>query len=150
MILVTTSRKPGQSTRTFSKRLALLIPNAVYDSRGKKGVADLLEQAKSAGLRRILVVCELHGVPAELRFMDSGGNWQEILQIKKATVSTERIPQDAIKIEGEQKKIAERLFALESDDDGEIILTAGHDFFEFKSGEKTILKFTVVKDGRDN
>ena len=142
MILVTTSRKPAQRTRTFAKRLAYLIPGSQYVSRGKKGVADLAEEADAEGFRRACIVCERNGSPRELRFLDTDANWTEIKRIRDAVVEKERFHQDSINITGTKIKKAEKMFDLRSDEEGEITLKTGKTF-EFIADGKRILSFIL-------
>ncbi len=67
MILITTSRKPGRRTRSFSRDLARAIPGARYVTRGKGSIMDIVELAFAQGFFRVLIVGETKGNPSIIR-----------------------------------------------------------------------------------
>ncbi|ADV65606.1 Brix domain-containing protein [Desulfurococcus mucosus] len=66
MILVTTSHRPSQRTRSFTKDLSSVFPNSVRVTRGKKTIDDLVTEAYRSRVSFILVVGEKRGNPSLL------------------------------------------------------------------------------------
>jgi len=67
-MLVTTSRKPSQRTRSFSQRLSRIM-GWRYINRGKMSLRDVLIEARGP----VAVVSERHGNPARITFLDERG-----------------------------------------------------------------------------
>lgn len=65
MLLLTTSRKPGQLTRSVARTLADAL-GAAYLNRGKAGVDTVLAEADSAGANKVLFLWERNGNPSRL------------------------------------------------------------------------------------
>ncbi|MBI4360370.1 hypothetical protein HY572_01205 [Candidatus Micrarchaeota archaeon] len=74
MMLVTTSRKPGQLTRSVARTLAKAF-GAEYLNRGKAGMDSVLGHAETLGISHVLFVWEKNGNPARLVAFD--GDWIE-------------------------------------------------------------------------
>lgn len=74
MMLVTTSRKPGQLTRAVARALAKAF-GAEYLNRGKAGMDSVLGHAETLGISHVLFVWEKNGNPARLVAFD--GDWIE-------------------------------------------------------------------------
>lgn len=72
MMLVTTSRKPGQLTRAVARTLAKGF-GAEYLNRGKAGMDAVLGHAEKLGISHVLFVWEKHGNPAKL--LAYNGDW---------------------------------------------------------------------------
>ncbi|MCY0867911.1 MAG: ribosomal biogenesis protein [Desulfurococcus sp.] len=66
MLLISTSHRPSQRTRSFTKDLASLIPYSARITRGKMRLSDLAAEAYRRGLQYILIVCESRGNPSQL------------------------------------------------------------------------------------
>jgi len=74
--LLSSSRKPCARTRTLLKDLNRLLPRSEIANRGKMGIEDLAEAARGKGLDRVVIVCDSHGNPGEMRFARVGeGEW---------------------------------------------------------------------------
>lgn len=65
MMLITTSRKPGQLTRAIARTLADAL-GAGYLNRGKSGIQAVFEEADQAGADQVLFVWERFGNPSRL------------------------------------------------------------------------------------
>ncbi len=82
VILVTTSRKPCQDTRSVARLLARLI-GGVYFSRGKASFDSVMQEAESAGTKRVLFIGESHGNVGSLGFWQDA--WLEPELLVKST-----------------------------------------------------------------
>ncbi len=67
MIIVTTSHKPSQRTRSFVKDLASVLPEAKVVTRGKKTLKDLSVIGYGLKAKHVLVVSEKYGNPLLIR-----------------------------------------------------------------------------------
>jgi rRNA maturation protein Rpf1 len=65
IIYITTSRKPGKNTRVFAKDFARLI-NAIYLTRGKSSIANLINTARYNGASDIYIITEKNGNPNQI------------------------------------------------------------------------------------
>ena len=100
MILITTCRKPCKNTRKFAKMFALLIPNSVYEVRGKKNIYSLIDIARNKGLRRLAIITDLKGNPGKIEFLKitkKEWNFDKTMNIK--ALSGEGITAEEIKVE---------------------------------------------------
>ncbi len=70
MILITTTRRPSQRTRSFVRDLYHVIPNAIRRNRGKTSLEDLNEIALKLGAERILIIGTERGNPSSLYFFE--------------------------------------------------------------------------------
>ncbi len=68
MILITTTRRPSQRTRSFVRDLYHVIPDAIRKNRGKMSLEDVNEVALKLGAERVLVVGTERGNPSSLYF----------------------------------------------------------------------------------
>ena len=68
-MLITSSRKPSNRTRTLCKHLATFL-NCEYVNRGKMGMGEVLHLAHNNPL---LIVGEFHGNPGSLAIYDGNG-----------------------------------------------------------------------------
>ncbi len=69
MMLITTSRKPGQLTRAMARTVADAL-GAAYLNRGKAGVDAVMAEAEKAGASRVLFIWERQGNPSRLVVFD--------------------------------------------------------------------------------
>ncbi len=82
-MLFTTSRKPSRKTLSFAKDLVKSLPSTVYFPRGKKGVEELISDARYKGFNSILVLCESHGNPVSLKKIElTEGEWDYSFEAK--------------------------------------------------------------------
>lgn len=72
-LLVSTSRKPNQYTRTLARQLAHAL-RAGFENRGKRALSEMVAIAEQKGLTRLLLVYERHGNPHSLNFW-ADGEW---------------------------------------------------------------------------
>ena len=72
-MLITTSRKPSQKTRTFARSLQRVL-NADYVNRGKMNLRDVLIKAIQSDSDRILIISEMKGNPSRIEILNNEGN----------------------------------------------------------------------------
>ena len=86
-MLLTTSRRTSQRTRTFCRELASLFPLCEYCNRGKKGVRELLDEALMHGHTRVLVVQTRDGNPSSFGLLmpEKGLEWVDEVPITSIT-----------------------------------------------------------------
>jgi len=80
MAFFTTSRKPCARSRTFVKEMARIVPGSATQTRGKKAIDDVAEDARQGGHGVVAVVTESHGNPASIRAFrvtEDGWSWHE-------------------------------------------------------------------------
>ncbi|KYC52600.1 MAG: putative Brix domain-containing ribosomal biogenesis protein [Candidatus Methanofastidiosum methylothiophilum] len=90
MMLISTSRRPSNRTRSFVKELLGVIPLSFQVSRGKKSVEELKDIAILKGCRRLMIIESKDGNPSALSFMHvdkKDWKWIGVLDI---TVSLRR------------------------------------------------------------
>ncbi|WP_448577143.1 Brix domain-containing protein [Thermosphaera sp.] len=68
MILITTSHRSSQRTRSFVKDLSSTIPFSEKTTRGKKTLQELFTETYLKGFKWLLLVDERNGNPSRLRF----------------------------------------------------------------------------------
>ncbi len=79
MMLISTSRRPSNRTRSFVKELLGVIPLSFHITRGKKSVEELKDIAVLKGCRRLMIVESKDGNPSALSFMYvDKDNWKWI------------------------------------------------------------------------
>ncbi|MEW6328978.1 MAG: hypothetical protein AB1468_02565 [Candidatus Micrarchaeota archaeon] len=150
MFYVTTSRKPSLTTKRLCRLLAALLPRGVYENRGKKGIEDIFERAKSLGKRRALLVYEQNGNPSSISFMKINGSWEwlepeiKISGVKMGTAKIREQP-EGMRISGERKRELARLFDFdeaecgECDEDEMTEIRAGAKEITFSRNKKIML-----------
>ena len=72
-MLISTSRKPSQKTRTFCKNLSHAF-GFDYTNRGKSSLRDLLVKANQLGHDKLVLVYQIKGNPSKLTFYDLESN----------------------------------------------------------------------------
>ena len=76
MMLITTSHRPTRRTRSFGHDLEKVFPNALYLTRGKKTLQDLLMEAYDRGYERLLIINVWKGNPLKMTFIKvSPADW---------------------------------------------------------------------------
>jgi|GEM_PF-5759668 len=65
MNYITTSRKPGNNCRQFTKEIGKLL-NTNYITRGKASLSDLISTSRYNGAERLFVVTESSGNPKQI------------------------------------------------------------------------------------
>jgi len=71
-ILLTTSRNPAPSIRTFCNDLIRVIPGIVRVNRGKMSMDEVAEKALEYGADRVVIVDRWHGGPGKIEFFHIG------------------------------------------------------------------------------
>src|SRR5664280_84417 len=79
-MLITTSRKPSQRTRSFCKSIVRVL-NSSYINRGKMSIRDVLIKSSELGYDEIAVVSEMKGNPSRIDFLDSEGEINLSLEV---------------------------------------------------------------------
>ncbi len=108
MIIVTTSHKPSQRTRSFAKDLASILPGAKVVTRGKKTLKDLSVIGYGLKAKHILVINEKHGNPSLIKifYIDSTTKYPTLIHkysIMLKGVALSRENPNAIKTYGAEK-----------------------------------------------
>ncbi|MBR5503494.1 MAG: ribonucleotide-diphosphate reductase subunit beta [Methanobrevibacter sp.] len=85
-MLISTSRKPSQKTRTFCKNLSHAF-GYDYTNRGKSSLRDLLVKAKQLGHDGLVLVYQIKGNPSKLTFYDLESNEKLALLVSVNTTS---------------------------------------------------------------
>jgi len=78
-MLLTTSRRTSQRTRTFCRELASILPYCEYVNRGKKSIREVLDQGYSNAHEKVLVIETKDGNPYKMASMPTskGMEWEE-------------------------------------------------------------------------
>ncbi|MGB7968566.1 MAG: ribosomal biogenesis protein [Methanobacterium sp.] len=79
-MLVTTSRKPSQRTRSFCKSIVRVL-NSSYINRGKMSIRDVLIKSSELGYDEIAVISEMKGNPSRIDFLDAEGEINLSLEV---------------------------------------------------------------------
>ncbi len=75
-MFITTSRRPGHTTRILCREFSRFISNSKYVPRGGKTIERLASIARELGHDRVMLVGEISGEPRELRFLEVGEGWR--------------------------------------------------------------------------
>ncbi|MEM4654001.1 MAG: ribosomal biogenesis protein [Thermosphaera sp.] len=96
MILITTSHRSSQRTRSFVKDLASTIPFALRVIRGKKTLQELITQTYLLKYKWLLIVEEKNGNPSRLKFyhVDLGASRPEGREVGWATIRGVRLSRE--------------------------------------------------------
>ncbi len=144
-MLITTSRKPSNRTRSFCHDLSHVL-NAKYVNRGKMSFRDVLIKSASLGFQEIAVVSQIKGNPSKIEIYNEHN---ELLLFLKITVSLlnlkGRIDSDALSIRCEIEEIKNPLINTLNVPEG----NSNKNLIWVKKGEgenKAILEF-YDKDG---
>jgi U3 small nucleolar ribonucleoprotein protein IMP4 len=71
-MLITTSRKPSQRTRSFCKSLVRVL-NSSYTNRGKMSLRDVLIKSSEMGYDKTAVISQMKGNPSRIDFHKEDG-----------------------------------------------------------------------------
>ena len=94
-MLISTSRKPSQKTRTFCKNFQHAF-GFEYTNRGKSSLRDLLIKASELGHDSLVLVYQIKGNPSKLTFYNLDGE-ETLALLVSVTTTNERLhikPQD--------------------------------------------------------
>ena len=142
-MLVTTSRKPSQNTRTTARFLARLI-DAKYFSRGKASFDVLVSEAEKSGFKRVLVVGEDHGNVGSLSFWQEGWLEPEV-KVKSVFLGTQNRVARVSKVDSPDEfgvKLKE-LFALDEREGGTTRMVLNRESVIFFEAGKKVLEFKL-------
>lgn len=104
-MLITTSRKPSQRTRSFGRNLERVL-NSKYVNRGKMSIRDVMIKSVQLEFNNTVIISETKGNPSRIDLYDADGNITISLDV---TVSISplkgRIEKDQLRIrcEGDLK-----------------------------------------------
>ncbi|RLI07175.1 hypothetical protein DRO32_04300, partial [Candidatus Bathyarchaeota archaeon] len=71
-IMITMSRRPTRTIRTFCNELAATLPGAVRVNRGKMSLEDVAEKAWEIGADRVILVARWKGNPGKICLYEVG------------------------------------------------------------------------------
>jgi U3 small nucleolar ribonucleoprotein protein IMP4 len=88
-MLISTSRKPSQKTRTFCKNFSHAF-GFDYTNRGKSSLRDLLFKASGLGHDSLVLVYQIKGNPSKLTFYDLEAN-EKLALLVSVNTTNERL-----------------------------------------------------------
>lgn len=140
-MLITTSRKPSQQTRTIARFLAGLLGGR-YFSRGKASFESVLGEADSQGFKRVLFVGEDHGNVGSLSFWEEGWLEPEVKLRGVFFAGVKRAERVGVVVsEDDFGKRLEALFCVEGDGGTRMVLNRQR--IIFSGGGKRFLEFKL-------
>jgi len=163
-MLISTSRKPSQKTRSFCKNLSHAL-DFTYINRGKMNMRDLLLKSSHMNYELTILVYEIKGEPSKITFFSNEAEEKlAILVSVNTTKDRLNIKTDEIKVKCDLPELAifgellgyeNNIFAKKNyihiqkvnqtnDTSSEMDAIAIIDFYN-KDGNKTNLEITVKK-----
>lgn len=107
-MLITTSRKPSQRTRSFCKSLVRVL-NSRYVNRGKMSIRDVLIKSSEMGYNKTAVISQMKGNPSRIDFHEEDGELILSIDItvglEKNSGSNSRIKTQDLKFYSELKEM---------------------------------------------
>ncbi len=88
-MLISTSRKPSQKTRTFCKNFQHAF-GFEYVNRGKSSLRDLLIKTSQLGHKSLVLVYQIKGNPSKLTFYNLDGE-EELALLVSVNITNERL-----------------------------------------------------------
>ncbi|MBS3060848.1 MAG: hypothetical protein J4432_05070 [DPANN group archaeon] len=147
MTLITTSRKPVQNTRTFSKALGALLPMSEYKARGKSALETIIEYAGSRGHGTVIIIEEKNGNPKSIRSLkihNHEWDWQpRYLEILGYRLVKKSGPVKDIEVLGSSTDAITELFGIESTDAVEVSLKAEDNELVFAKNDEQLMKVRI-------
>jgi U3 small nucleolar ribonucleoprotein protein IMP4 len=132
-MLITTSRKPSQRTRTFARSLERVL-NAKYINRGKMSLRDVLIKSSQLNFNRIIIISEMKGNPSRIEILNSNGDSLISLNVMVSITSfSGKIEKDKLSIRCEIEELKK-----------DIIPILGI----FAAAERSTSNLIVIKNGR--
>jgi len=111
-MLITTSRKPSQRTRTFARSLERVL-NAKYVNRGKMSLRDVLIKSSQLNFNRIIIISEMKGNPSRIEIVNSSGDSLISLNVTVSiTSSSGRMEKDKLSIRCEMEELNETITSI--------------------------------------
>lgn len=146
MAIITTSRGASKKTLKLAKSLSLLIPDSIFERRGKKNIEKLVEIGRKKGHSRIVILSEEGGEPARLSFIsldETKWSWLPVeFEILEFKVSKHLLPAETAYGKDE---LAE-LFEFEPEE-GDVLIEEKRNKLMFKRDGKALLELEVKKLG---
>ena len=142
MILVTTSRESSKNARILARKIADLVPESIYLTRGKKSLKQLIEIARADGYPKICIITNSQGNPSLMRFIKLNAldwNWAEELKIKGVYVNKGKQKATSIKCSEEIQK----LFNVEPDEEASFEIQKQDKQIIFKKASKVLIKIKL-------
>lgn len=142
-MLVTTSRKPSQNTRTIARLLARLL-GSIYFSRGKASFDVLVSEAEKSGFKRVLVIGEDHGNVGSLSFWQDGWLEPEV-NVKSVFLGTKNRVARVSKVDSQDEfgvKL-KQLFALDEMEEGTTRMVLNRESVIFFEEGRKVLEFKL-------
>lgn len=144
-MLITTSRKPSQRTRTFARSLQRVL-NANYTNRGKMSLRDVLIKSSQLESNRIIIISEMKGNPSRVEILNPDGDSLLSFNITiSITSSSGRIKENEFRLRCEREDLKERIISIlglvaenyqKSTDSNLVWIKKGR-----KSGEEVVVEF---------
>jgi U3 small nucleolar ribonucleoprotein protein IMP4 len=111
-MLITTSRKPSQRTRTFARSLERVL-NAKYINRGKMSLRDVLIKLNNLNFNRIIIISEMKGNPSRMEVLNSSGDSLISLNVTVSITSLSgRIEKDKLCIRCEMEELKKDIIPI--------------------------------------
>jgi len=111
-MLITTSRKPSNQTRSFSRGLSKVFPSK-YLNRGKMSIRDVLLNAHEFGSENIIIVSQIKGNPSRITFYNEKGESLLSLDITvAASKAGSRIEKNDLTMRCEVDDLGEKLKSI--------------------------------------
>ena len=111
-MLITTSRKPSQRTRTFARSLERVL-NAKYVNRGKMNLRDVLIKSNQLNFNRIIIISEMKGNPSMMEILSSSGDSLISLNVTVSiTPLSGRIEKDKLCIRCEMEELKKDIIPI--------------------------------------
>jgi len=88
-MLISTSRKPSQKTRSFCKNLSNAL-NFTYINRGKMNMRDLFLKSSGLNYDSTVLVYEIKGNPSKITFFSNNGN-EKLAILVSVNITKERL-----------------------------------------------------------
>jgi U3 small nucleolar ribonucleoprotein protein IMP4 len=108
-MLITTSRKPSQRTRSFSRSLERVL-NSKYINRGKMSIRDVLIRSSQLGFDNTAVISEMKGNPSRIEIYGPKGESLVSMDITVSLSSSRgRIKKDQLQIRCEIENLRDKI-----------------------------------------
>lgn len=108
-MFITTSRKPSDKTRSFSRKLSRALTSE-YVNRGKMSFRDVLIKASSIKSQNIAVISQMKGNPSRIEIFNENGEILITLYISVAILNLKgKIEPDKLRIRYEIDELGKSL-----------------------------------------
>jgi len=111
-MLITTSRKPSQRTRTFARSLERAL-SANYVNRGKMSLRDVLLKSSELDSGRIVIISEMKANPSRIEILNRDGDSLLSADVTVSTSSSSfKIEKDKLRLRCEKEDLKEKLVII--------------------------------------